>query len=312
MIKKIFLIFSLFFIYSQIEVSAEDKIYIVLKIDNEIITNHDIEKEIKYLIAINNQLETIQYKEIKIYAKESLIKEIIKKKEILKYFLLNQDTDFLNAAMVNFYKKIKLENEKEFKEYLSKYDLTIEYVKKKFEIEQVWNELIFTKYNNQVNLDVESIKKRVKQSLINKKIKSKVFLLSEILYQTDNKADSKKKYNQIISSINKIGFNNTANVFSISDTSKFGGDIGWINERQLSKNILEKIQNLKEGDISEPLIVPGGTIILKVESTRIEESDYNFEDELNKIIAYEKNKQFNQFSSVYYNKIKFNSKINEF
>jgi len=312
MIKKIFLIFSLFFIYSQIEVSAEDKIYIVLKIDNEIITNHDIEKEIKYLIAINNQLETIQYKEIKTYAKESLIKEIIKKKEILKYFLLNQDTDFLNAAMVNFYKKIKLENEKEFKEYLSKYDLTIEYVKKKFEIEQVWNELIFTKYNNQVNLDVESIKKRVKQSLINKKVKNKVFLLSEILYQTDNKADSKKKYNQIISSINKIGFNNTANVFSISDTSKFGGDIGWINERQLSKNILEKIQNLKEGDISEPLIVPGGTIILKVENTRIEESDYNFEDELKKIIAYEKNKQFNQFSSVYYNKIKFNSKINEF
>jgi len=205
-----------------------------------------------------------------------------------------------------------MKNEKEFKEYLSKYDLTIEYVKKKFEIEQVWNELIFTKYNNQVNLDVESIKKRVKQSLINKKVKNKVFLLSEILYQTDNKADSKKKYNQIISSINKIGFNNTANVFSISDTSKFGGDIGWINERQLSKNILEKIQNLKEGDISEPLIVPGGTIILKVENTRIEESDYNFEDELKKIIAYEKNKQFNQFSSVYYNKIKFNSKINEF
>ena len=312
MIKKTFLIFSLFFIYSQIEVNAEDKIYIVLKIDNEIITNHDIDKEIKYLIAINNQLETIQYKEIKIYAKESLTKEIIKKKEILKYFLLNQDTDFLNTAMVNFYKKIKLENEKEFKEYLTKYDLTIEYVKKKFEIEQVWNELIFTKYKNQVNLDMESMKKRLKQRLINKKIESKVFLLSEILYQTDNKADSKKKYNQIISSINKIGFNNTANVFSISDTSKFGGDIGWINERQLSKNILEKIQNLKEGDISEPLIVPGGTIILKVESTRIEESDYNFEDELKKIIAYEKNKQFNQFSSVYYNKIKFNSKINEF
>ena len=309
--KKKLLLFSLIFLFFGLNIQAKSELFIVLKIDNEIITNQDIKQEIKYLIAINNQLETINSKEIEKYAKQSLIKEKIKEKELLKYFELNQQNEFLENYMKDFYKKMKLDNKEQFKEYLTAYDLTIEHVRKKFEIETVWNELIYTKYKDQVNIDIESIKKKLKRDLDNKQLEIKSFELSEILYQTVNKSETKEKYEKIFASINDIGFNNTANIFSTSDSSKFGGKIGWVNERQLSKNILSKIKDLKIGEISDPIIIPGGTIILKIEDLKKEKADYNFEDELKKIITFEKNRQFNQFSSIYYNKIKFNSKINE-
>tara|TARA_B110001450_G_C17620971_1_gene481202 strand:- start:32 stop:967 length:936 start_codon:yes stop_codon:yes gene_type:complete len=309
--KKKLLLFSLIFLFFGLNIQAKSELFIVLKIDNEIITNQDIKQEIKYLIAINNQLETINSKEIEKYAKQSLIKEKIKEKELLKYFELNQENEFLENYMKDFYKKMKLDNKEQFKEYLTAYDLTIEHVRKKFEIETVWNELIYTKYKDQVNIDIESIKKKLKRDLDNKQLEIKSFELSEILYQTVNKSETKEKYEKIFASINDIGFNNTANIFSTSDSSKFGGKIGWVNERQLSKNILSKIKDLKIGEISDPIIIPSGTIILKIEDLKKEKADYNFEDELKKIITFEKNRQFNQFSSIYYNKIKFNSKINE-
>ena len=309
--KKKLLLFSLIFLFFGLNIQAKSELFIVLKIDNEIITNQDIKQEIKYLIAINNQLETINSKEIEKYAKQSLIKEKIKEKELLKYFELNQENEFLENYMKDFYKKMKLDNKEQFKEYLKAYDLTIEHVRKKFEIETVWNELIYTKYKDQVNIDIESIKKKLKRDLDNKQLEIKSFELSEILYQTVNKSETKEKYEKIFASINDIGFNNTANIFSTSDSSKFGGKIGWVNERQLSKNILSKIKDLKIGEISDPIIIPSGTIILKIEDLKKEKADYNFEDELKKIITFEKNRQFNQFSSIYYNKIKFNSKINE-
>ena len=309
--KKKLLFFILFFLIFGFNIQGKSELFIVLKIDNEIITNQDIKQEIKYLIAINNQLETINSNEIKKYAKESLIKEKIKKKELLKYFELNQENQFLDNYMKDFYKKMKLDNKEQFKKYLETYDLTIEHVRKKFEIETVWNELIYIKYKDQVNIDEESIKKKLKKDLDNKQLEIKSFELSEILYETSSKPEIQKKYEEIFASINNIGFNNTANIFSTSDSSKFGGKIGWVNERQLSKNIVNKIKDLEIGEISDPIIVPSGVIILKIENLKNEKADYNFEEELNKIIKYEKNKQFNQFSSIYYNKIKFNSKINE-
>ena len=305
--KNILTIFFILFFSIKLNAQIKSEINIIAKINDEIITNFDVEKEINYLIAINNQLQNVELNELKKFAKESLIKEIIKKRELLKYYALNQENDYLDNYIKNFYEKLQINSKQEFELYLSKYDLSFLDIKNKLEIEVVWNEYIYTKYKDQVNIDIEKIKKKIN----NTKIIGNSYLLSEILYLIKSKKESELKYQEIVNSINEIGFINTASVYSVSDTSKYGGDIGWVNERQLTKNINEGIKKLNIGEVSKAIVVPGGVLILKINDKKKEDLNIDKDDMLKKQIAFEKNKQFNQFSLIYYNKIKFNAKVDE-
>jgi len=305
--KNILTIFFILFFSIKLNAQIKSEINIIAKINDEIITNFDVEKEINYLIAINNQLQNVELNELKKFAKESLIKEIIKKRELLKYYTLNQENDYLDNYIKNFYEKLQINSKQEFELYLSEYDLSFLDIKNKLEIEVVWNEYIYTKYKNQVNIDIEKIKKKIN----NTKIIGNSYLLSEILYLIKSKKESELKYQEIVNSINEIGFINTANVYSVSDTSKYGGDIGWVNERQLTKNINEGIKKLNIGEVSKAIVVPGGVLVLKINDKKKEDLNIDKDDMLKKQIAFEKNKQFNQFSLIYYNKIKFNAKVDE-
>jgi len=304
--KKLVILFVLFFSYKVCAQTKSD-VQIIIKIDNEIITNVDIKNEINYLIAINNKLKDVNHNEIKKFAIESLKREVIKKKELLKYYTLNNENDYLNKYIENFYKKLKISTEEEFMTYLSEYNLKIEDVKKKLEIEVVWNEFIFTKYKDQINIDIDGIKKKIND----RKVVGTSYLLSEILFEVKNKEEINSKYKKIIKNINELGFENTANIYSISETSKYGGEIGWISEANLSKKINDKLKNLDKGEVSDKIIVQNGILILKINDKKKENIDFNKEDEINKVIAYEKNKQFSGYSIIYYNKLRFNAEINE-
>ena len=305
--KNILTIFFILFFSIKLNAQIKSEINIIAKINDEIITNFDVEKEINYLIAINNQLQNVELNELKKFAKKSLIEEIIKKRDLLKYYAVNQENDYLDNYIKNFYEKLQINSKQEFELYLSEYDLSFLDIKNKLEIEVVWNEYIYTKYKNQVNIDIEKIKKKIN----NTKIIGNSYLLSEILYLIKSKKESELKYQEIVNSINEIGFINTANVYSVSDTSKYGGDIGWVNERQLTKNINEGIKKLNIGEVSKAIVVPGGVLVLKINDKKKEDLNIDKDDMLKKQIAFEKNKQFNQFSLIYYNKIKFNAKVDE-
>ena len=307
MIRRILLIFFVTFFSIELNAQIKSEINIVLKVNNTIITNVDIDNEVKYLVAINNQLKSIDPEELRKFAKQSLIKEIVKKNELLKYYDLNQDSDFLDNYIKSFFEKLKINSKKDFELYLSQYDLNYDDVKRKFEVEVVWNEYIYTKYNDQINIDIKKLEQKIDQT----KILSNSYLLSEILYQVKSTNEIQPVYKKILISIDEIGFENTASIYSNSNTSKDGGNIGWINERQLSKTIYDNIQKLDNDQISLPIIVPAGFLILKVNNKKKENVNIDKDKELKKLIAFEKNKQFNQFSLIYYNKIRFNSKINE-
>ena len=307
MIRRILLIFFVTFFSIELNAQIKSEINIVLKVNNTIITNVDIDNEVKYLVAINNQLKSIDPEELRKFAKQSLIKEIVKKNELLKYYDLNQDSDFLDNYIKSFFEKLKINSKKDFELYLSQYDLNYDDVKGKFEVEVVWNEYIYTKYNDQINIDIKKLEQKIDQT----KILSNSYLLSEILYQVKSTNEIQPVYKKILISIDEIGFENTASIYSNSNTSKDGGNIGWINERQLSKTIYDNIQKLDNDQISLPIIVPAGFLILKVNNKKKENVNIDKDKELKKLIAFEKNKQFNQFSLIYYNKIRFNSKINE-
>ncbi len=298
----------LIIIFVQNYLFAMENVKIILKINDEIITNIDIQKEYNYLIALNNDFKEVNKEKALLIAKESIIKEKIKKKEIVKYYDLEEESDYLENVIKNFYKTLGLNNTKEFKKYIEKYGLTYREMKQKIRIETVWNQLIFQKYNEQVKIDLEKLRKKI----LKQKENQNSYLLSEILFRSEVNEDVNKKYELIKKSIENVGFKNSANIYSIADTSKVGGKIGWVNENQLSKEIVKKLEKLKINEYTKPINLIEGYLLLKVEDIKkIKNNNLNIDKELKKLENYERNKQLNRMSNIFFNKIKSNTTINE-
>ncbi len=305
MFKNILLLF--FFTVTINAYAIENKI--VLKVDQEIITSLDILSEAKYLRALNPQLNNLDKKTILNIAKKSILREKIKKIEIIKNGRnIKLNDKYFSKIIKNIYVNLNMNSVNEFENYLNINNLDIEMVKNKISIEALWNELIFLKFSSNIKIDKEKIKQNI-LSNDNRTIKS--FYLNEIIFNILKKDELNEKYNIIKKDIKSKGFSNAALIHSISDTSKMGGKLGWVSEKSLNKNIIKEIKYLKEGEFSKPIIIPGGILILNVESIKEEKINIDLNEELKKIVNIETNKQLNQQSNLYYNKIKKNIDINE-
>ena len=309
MIKKIKLLILVLIFVSSAHISVKANIKILYKINNEIITNIDIENEIKYLIALNNQLNKLNKKKMRAIAKESIIKEKIKKIELLKYFVLEKENPYLDKVVKDFYTKLGMKDVEQFEKYLNNYNLTIKKLKKKIEIETSWNQLIFDKYKRQINIDMKALKKTADKVMANQK--NKMFLLSEIIFEKDVNESLDDKILKIKKSIEEIGFKNTANTFSIADSAKFGGDIGWVEEINLSKKISKDIKTLNVGEVTRPIQLGKNIIILKLEDVKESTIIIKKDELINKLRLSEQDRQLNKFSNIYFNKVKINTYINE-
>ena len=307
--KVKFILFLFLLLIISFKSSTAENFYIVYKINNEIITNSDIEKEYRYLVSLNNQLKNLEKQKIIELSKESALREKIKKIELIKYFDLKTINIDIDNYLENFYRNLNIKNKKEFEEYLQSNNISLNYVQKKIEIEILWNQLIYDRYINQINIDTNQLKEKVKKLISTKK--QKKYSLSEILFNIENNSNFEKKLENINQSISEIGFKNTANIYSISDSSKFGGKIGWIEEQKLSTKILEQLKALEVGQYTSPVQVGSSFLILKIEEIKYENAIINEDEELNKMIQFETSKQLDQFSKIFYEKIKINSFINE-
>ena len=307
--KVKFILFLFLLILINFKSNTAENFYIVYKVNNEIITNSDIEKEYRYLASLNNQLKNLEKQKVIKLSKESALREKIKKIELVKYFDLKTINIDIDNYLENFYRNLNIKNKKEFEEYLESNNISLNYVQKKIEIEILWNQLIYDRYIGQINIDRNQLKEKVKK-LISRK-KQKKYLLSEILFDKENNSNFEKKLEDIKQSISEIGFKNTANIYSISDSSKFGGKIGWIEEQKLSTKILEQLKILEVGQYTSPVQVGSSFLILKIEEIKYENALINEDEELNKMIQFETSKQLDQFSKIFYKKIKINSFINE-
>ena len=286
--------------------SIESKI--IHNIENEIITNIDIKNQFKYLVALNNSLKELNKEKILSISNESIIREKIKKIEISKNFKeVKLNEDYIDILLKNIYSRLNLNSINEFELYLKDYDLTLSKIKSKITIDALWNELIIKKYGNKININEDKLKNEI---LKNSKIQLKEYQLSEIIFEVTNKQEINKKYNEIIKSVSEIGFGNSAATYSFSESSKIGGDIGWINENSLNDEIRKNINTLKIGEITKPIILSNGILILKLIDTKNSETTVNVENELKKAIKYERNRQLNKYSKIYYNKIKKNLEFN--
>ena len=308
MIKKIILIIAVTLLsFSNKLLLADFKI--IAKVDNEIITNYDLIKEVKYLEILNPNLKNLKENQKLEIAKNSLINEIIKKKEIKKLLIIKNDNQFTEGYLKNLYSKLGIKSEEEFVNRLKEKNIySLSKIKDKINIELFWNELIYLRYKDQVNIDRDSLISKV-ESLENQNRKE--LFLSEIVFVKKKNINLNDYIKEIKLSINEIGFNNTANIYSVSESSKLGGKLGWVRDNSLSKPLGEELKKLNIGEYTDIIKLGNNFLILKIEDTRLGEIKVDKEKEIEKLIKLETNKQLNKFSKIYFDKTKINYPIDE-
>ena len=307
MLKKIILFYIIVFCLIIKHSIAE--VYIVATVNEEIITNISIKKELNYLQLLSPNIKSLDEKQQFKIAKTSLIDEIIKKKEIQKFIKTEVENPLLNGFIENFYTKLNYTNLEEFKNVLIlKETYSFEDFKSKINIELLWNELIFSRYKNQITIDKKNLIQKIKL-MANEN--SKDYKISEIIFIKKRDKTINELMDEIELSISEIGFNNTATLYSISESSKFGGKIGWVNENNLSEEILIELEKIKKGERTKIITIGNRYLILKIDEIKTTKKIINEEDELNKLIQAETNRQLNQFSKIYFDKSKINYLINE-
>ena len=309
MSKKIFIFIVLVNFLSN-AVIAENKYEIIININNQIITNFDIDKETQYLLALNPSLNSLSLKQMKEITRNSLVREKIKENEILKYYKINYEDPQLLTFLSSIYNRLNIKDEDEFAAYLLKNNLDIKEVIKKIAKERAWNRLILDKFKSLISLDELKIKNELEKNH-NKLATETNFLISEILFQSKNEVEYQETYNAIIKAIKESSFKSAASIYSISDTSINGGEIGWVNKNEISNSIYNELNKLNIGETTQPIKIASGFLIIYLEDLKKEEREINLEAELKKIIMTEKNRQLNEYSTIYYKKIEKQIFINE-
>lgn len=305
--NKLILLVFIIFIFQVKSFGLENKI--ILKVNNEIITTLDLENEINYLSALNPNIKKLPDVEIIQLSKKSILNEKIKKIEISKNFQNPKlPQDFLEELLKNIYSKIGIEKLENFKKYLEINKIDYKEVLSKIETEALWNELIFAKFSNKIKIDEAKLKKKIKENL---NTTSKSYLMSEIFFEVKKNEKLNDKYQEIAQSITKEGFDNAALKHSISETSKIGGKLNWIEENSINDQIKKIITLKKINEFTEPITVPGGFLVLQINDIKIITSEKNVDEELKKLIKASRNYQLNQFSKIYFNRVKEDLNINE-
>ena len=290
--------------FTQKLYSEENKI--ILKINNEIITTFDIYNEIKYLSEINKDFSNLDYEGKINVAKKSLLREKIKNIELRR--LLEEikiEKKILDNLSVSYFKRLGINSVEDFNNFFKTNKINPDLVRKKITSEVLWNQLIFNKYKDKIKINKEEIKNKIKDR------KQKEYNLSEILFELEENEKLEDKYELIKSYINRKTFSEAVLKFSISKTINNKGKLGWVKETVLNKKIIKNLNEISVGKISKPIILPGGYLILKIEDVKETNIEFDIENEINLIVKEKTNEQLNQYSNIYFNKIKKNIKINE-
>ena len=301
--KKIIFFLIIFFV--QIYQSNSSEVKIVYKVNNEILTNIDIANEGKYLLIVNTNLKNLNKNELYELSKNSLIRQILKKEEVLKFFKLEKYSELGEKLLRENYTSLGFKSKEKYSNFLKNEGFSIEILKEKLLLERLWNSLIYEKFKDKIKIDKKEITNKV-EIFINNQEKVYEYNLSEILF------DLNTDYKKLISFINNYGFEAAASKYSISDTSLSGGKIGWIKKNNLNEKLKKKISNLKEGQISKPIKIPNGNLLIKLNQKRELENKIDTDAEIKRQIKFEENRQLNSFSLNFYKKIKQNSTIYEY
>ena len=218
--------------------------------------------------------------------------------------------NLINDIKKRIFKYKNIKSEQEFISLTRKNNIEYEKILEKIKIEGLWNDFIFRKFNSLIKIDKSLLKIELEKKISNEK--KYEYNLSEILFEIEKDEKYDEKYKNIINYIKNNGFKSAASKFSLSNSVNRGGEIGWVKETLLSDDLVDYLKNVKKGSISKPIKYPNGYLLLKINDKKEMKQIININKELDEKVKFETNRQLNQYSLLYYKKLKQNTKINEY
>ena len=275
---------------------------------NEIITLIELENKVNTTLILTNQkINQENINKLKNISLKRLIDLKIKKSEIKKFNLtLNE------IAIENHMTKVSNNlniNSSELKKFFELRRINYEQYKKEVEIEFLWQKLIAELYSSKIDIDKDQIEKEILEFSKNKEKVSEFKLAElEINYENDTKNELVK---EIKNSIEKIGFSKTVTKYSISTSALNEGEIGWVNSKAISSNLIDKIKNLKIGEISSEIVGAETLVFYKMVDKRFTEGtgETDVKKIRERIINRKKSELLNLYSNSHLSKKKNNTFI---
>tara|TARA_B100001059_G_scaffold196888_1_gene202100 strand:- start:20065 stop:20991 length:927 start_codon:yes stop_codon:yes gene_type:complete len=306
--KKLFFIYFFFFnifFYSNIYASTENKI--IVKINDKIISSYEIKNKINTELVLRNlEINQKNIDNFKNFSLQELIKLRLKEIEILKFMSTNYKNVDISKQLNKISSGNTVELKKRFENNKINYDIFISELK----IQTAWQQLIFRLFKNKVQIDENEIIKLANEFKNTRQFKE--FDLSEIVITFENNNDIKAKIENVKNSLNDVGFEKTVKIFSESDTATNNGKLGLISENMLSTEISQKLRNLREGEISEPITQSNKILFLKINKiNKTKNNNLDFEKLKKNIENKKKNDLLNLYSESHLSKLK-NSTYIEF
>jgi peptidyl-prolyl cis-trans isomerase SurA len=277
---------------------------IIAMVNNEPITTYELKNKIITTLILSNQnINQEIIDRSKSAAMNSLINYKLKKNEIEKFKIeTNQKSIdlYLNKIASNdieLFKKKFINNSIDYQIFLNE-----------IKVELAWQKLIYSKYSDKVKIDDNLIKNELDQ-LFRKENNQNEYKLSEIEIEI-TKENKQNKINQVLEEINTFGFAETARKLSISSTAIDNGNLGWVNEKSLSKQMNEVLTKMKINEISVPVTKLNIVSFFKIIDKRIFKIDNKNKDALKKDLINQKtNELFKLYSNNHLSKIKNSSFI---
>ncbi len=302
--KIIFLVNILIILFiSNLHAKIDNKV--VITVEDEIITSYEIKNKILTSLFLSKQeINQTKINQLKKPSIEFLIQEKLKIVELKKL-----DIKADNLRINTYLNSISSNNIENLKNSFKQNNLNYDLFKKGIEIQYMWQEFIYLRYKDKINIDEEIINKELTNSLNNRKYLKEV-KLSEIEVKINKNLDIERGIEEIKTLIAKNGFANTALTFSIAPSAVNKGELGWINSKSLSKKVFKIISKLNIGETSQPIIGQDSILFLKLEDTRETKSEkVNLDEIKEKIINQKKNELFNLYSNSHLSKLRNTSFI---
>ncbi|MFL2852807.1 MAG: peptidylprolyl isomerase [Candidatus Pelagibacter sp.] len=301
------LIFLIFYVKINLS-SAAIQNKIIATVNNEIVTSYELKNKIMTTLILNNkQINQVNINNFKNQSLKTLINVKLRKKELAKYDLLNMaiDTKKFEQRISKRYSN----NIDDFKNIFILNNLSYDLYLEEIKIELAWQQLILQLYGNKVNIDEKEIDDELKKIIASQKDIFE-YKLSEIEVQVDDNKKINSLVEEVQNQINQEGFKNTAIKYSVSSTALEGGEIGWVNSRSLSNNILALISTMKVNEISKPIFQNNSILFLRLEDIKkLDALKINSTETKKRIIDQKKNEILNLFSNSHLSKIRNNASV---
>ena len=307
MFKKIF--FALIFLLQSQTLFADISNKIVLTVGSLPITLYDLKQEVKLLSILNpGKLENESIEDLQSLGIESLTIKKIKEQEIKKNKLDNtEDEEFIEYEISRVLKSLNMDKPA-LERVFAENQLEISDLKNHISIEIKWNRLVYGMYQNKIKIDEKSVNKKVEEYSMKENSYDEYFL-SEIIVPVSDSQNPNDVYQKVKSRLFSEKFENVAREISISQTRDAGGEVGWVNEKTIAEIVIKKIKDLNVGEITSPILIPEGIMIIKLNNKREIKNEINKDQLKRKIILNERDKILATYSKMYLNKLKSNTMI---